>query len=75
MLIRFIENCSGLKVGLAFNPFLENTLTYTDVARCSSWADRVFDFRRLLGPKIFIKESLKVFHLAFRLKDPTFLSA
>lgn len=75
MLIRFIENCSGLKVGLAFNPFLENTLTYTDIARCSSWADRVFDFRRLLGPKIFIKESLKIFHLAFRLKDPTFLSA
>ena len=75
MLVRFIENCSGLKVGLAFNPFLENTLTYTDIARCSSWADRVFDFRRLLGPKIFIKESLKIFHLAFRLKDPTFLSA
>lgn len=75
MLIRFIENCSGLKVGLAFNPFLENSLTYADVARCSSWADRVFDFRRLLGPKIFIKESLKIFHLAFRLKDPTFLSA
>lgn len=75
MLIRFIEHCSGLKVALAFNPFLENSLTYSDMARCSSWTDRVFDFRRLLGPKIFIKESLKVFHLAFRLKDPTFLSA
>ena len=75
MLVRFIEHCSGLKVTLALNPFLENSLTYSDMARCSSWTDRVFDFRRLLGPKIFIKESLKVFHLAFRLKDPTFLSA
>ena len=75
MLVRFIENCSGLKVSLAFNPFLENALTYTDIARCNSWTDRVFDFRRLLGPKVFIKESLKVFHLAFRLKDPAFLSS
>jgi len=74
MLVRFIENCSGMKVGLFFNPFLENSLTYVDIARCNSWSDRVFDFRRLLGPKIFIKESLKIFHLALKMKDPTFLS-
>jgi len=75
MLIRFIENCSGLKTSLLLNPFLENSLTYLDIARCSTWTDRVFDFKRLIGPQIFIKESLKIFHISFRTKDPSFLSS
>jgi hypothetical protein len=29
----------------------------------------------MLGPKIFIKDSLKVLHLSFRFKDVTFLSS
>ena len=75
MLVRFVENCSGFKASLMFNPFLENSLTFVDTARCYLWTDRVFDFRRLLGPKVFIRESFKIFHLSFRLKDPTFLSS
>jgi hypothetical protein len=74
-LIRFIENSSGLKTSLLFNPFIENSLSYADIARCHLWSERVFDFRRLLGPKIFIQESFRVLHLALKLKDPTFLSS
>lgn len=74
MLVRFIENCSGKKVYLKFNPFIENSLTFTDIARCNLWAVRVMSFQRILGPKIFVQESLRIFHLALRSKDPTFLS-
>lgn len=35
MLIRFMEFCSGKKIYLKFNPFLDNYLTFTDLARCS----------------------------------------
>lgn len=74
ILIRFIENCSGKKVYLKFNPFIENALTFSDLARCNLWASRVTGFQRILGPKIFLNESLQILHLALRFKDPTFLS-
>ena len=74
MLIRFMENCSGKKVYLKFNPFIENSLTFSDIARCNMWAIRVLSFQRILGPKIFVQESLQIFHVAIRSKDPTFLS-
>jgi len=32
-LIRFLENCSGKKVLFKLNPFIENSLTFTDIAR------------------------------------------
>lgn len=35
MLIRFMEFCSGKKVYIKFNPFLENYLSFSDLARCS----------------------------------------
>jgi len=35
ILIRFMENCSGKKVYLKFNPFIENSLSFTDIARCN----------------------------------------
>ena len=38
MLIRFMENCSGKKVYLKFNPFIENSLTFVDIARCRLWS-------------------------------------
>lgn len=73
-LIRFIENCTGKKVFVKFNPFIENSLTFNDLARCNLWAFRVQAFQKLLGPKLFLKESLKILHISFRYKDPTFLS-
>ena len=74
ILIRFMENCSGKKVYLKFNPFIENSLPFSDVARCQMWSTRVTGFQRILGPKIFLNESLKILHIAIRFKDPTFLS-
>jgi len=74
MLVRFMENCSGKKVYLKFDPFIENSLTFCDLARCSLWGPRVDSFQRLLGPRIFVRESLKIFHLAIRSQDPTFLA-
>lgn len=74
ILIRFMENCSGKKVYLKFNPFIENALSFTDIARCNMWSARITSFQRILGPKIFLQESLKILHIAIRFKDPTFLS-
>jgi len=74
ILIRFMENCSGRKVYLKFNPFIENALSFNDIARCNMWSIRITSFQRLLGPKIFLKESLKILHIAIKFKDPTFLS-
>jgi len=74
ILIRFIENCSGKKVYLKFNPFIENALSFTDIARCNMWSARITSFQRILGPKIFLQESLRILHIAIKFKDPTFLS-
>lgn len=73
-LIRFIESCSGKKVFIKFNPFIENALAFEDLARCNLWHSRITAFQRLLGPKIFLKESLKILHIAIKFKDPTFFA-
>lgn len=73
-LIRFIESCSGKKVYTKFNPFIENSLAFEDLARCNLWHSRITAFQRLLGPKIFLKESLKILHIAIKFKDPTFFA-
>lgn len=73
-LIQFMEFFTGKKIYLKFNPFIENSLTYTDLARCYMWFGRVNPYQRILGHRIFVHESLRIFHLALRFKDPTFLS-
>ena len=74
LLIRFMESCTGKKVFLKFNPFIENCLSFTDIARCNMWSIRINSFQRLLGPKIFLNESLRIMHIALRFKDPTFFA-
>lgn len=73
-LIRFVEFCTGRKAYLRFNPFLENSLTFLDLARCALWKNRLVAFQRILGPRIFINESLHIILMALKYKDPTFLS-
>ena len=73
-LVNFIEFYTGKRVYLKFNPFIENSLTYSDLARCYMWFGRVNPYQRILGHRIFVHESLRIFHLALRFKDPTFLS-
>jgi len=73
-IIRFIENCTGKKAFLKFNPFIENSLTFNDLSRCYIWARRVVRFQRVLGPRLFLRESLKIINVAIRYRDPTFLA-
>lgn len=73
-LIYFMEFFSGRKVYLKLNPFIETSLDLKDIARCYMWYGRVLGFQRILGHRIFVQESLKIFHLAIKYKDPTFLS-
>ena len=73
-LVRFMEHCSGKKVLLKLNPFIENSLTYTDLAKCTMWLTRVAGFQKLLGPKFFLDEVLKAVTLALKIKDATFFS-
>ena len=75
MLVSFIENITGLKTILLFNPFLENSLTFLDNARSYLWSHRLLEFKKKLGPQLYVVESLKVLHLALRLKDPYFLAS
>jgi hypothetical protein len=72
-LIRFMEHHSGRRVYLKLNSFIENSLPYVDLARCNIWFERVIPWQRVLGHRIFVQESLRIFHLAIRFRDPTFL--
>lgn len=73
-LIHFMEFASGRKVYLKFNPFVETSLDVHDIARCYLWYGRVLGFQKILGHRIFVQESLKIFHVAVKYRDPTFLS-
>lgn len=73
MLVRFMSHCTGRRVYLKLNPHVENSLTFEDEAQCYLWENRVFGFQKILGPKIFIEESLRIILLALKYKDPTFL--
>ena len=56
------------------NSSIEKGLTFEDTAQCRLWESRIYGFRRMLGPRIFVVEALSLVCLAFRLKDPTFLA-
>jgi len=73
MLTRFMEYCTGRKVYLKLNPHIENTLTVFDEAQCQLWHLRVMSYRKVLGPKIFIHESLRIFLLALKHRDTSLL--
>ena len=73
MLVRFAEFCTGRKVYIKLNPFIEKSLLLTDQMQCRLWESRVAGFQRILGPKLFVKESLRIFMIALKYKDPTFL--
>jgi hypothetical protein len=73
-LLRFLEFCSGRKVCIKFFNFLSSTLTFGEKAQCLIWAQKVKYFRKVLGPRLFLNESLQIMFLALKLKDPFFLS-
>ena len=73
-LIKFLEFCSGKKVNLTLYTFLNNNLDFYEKSQCALWARKVKYFRKVLGPRLFLNESLQIIYLALKLKDPFFLS-
>jgi nitrate reductase NapE component len=73
-LINFIEYHTGKRVFLKLNPFLEGSLTFKDSCRCSIWYNKINIFQKILGHRIFVHESLRIFMAAVRFRDPTFLA-
>jgi hypothetical protein len=73
-LIRFLEFCSGKKVFVKFFNFLITNLTFSEKAQCLLWAQKVKYFRKVLGPRLFLNESLQIIYLSLKLKDPYILS-
>ena len=69
-LVRFLEFCSGKKVFIKFFNFLITTLTFSEKAQCLIWAQKVKYFRKVLGPRLFLNESLQLMYLSLKLKDP-----
>ena len=74
LLVRFLENCTGCKVSIIFNPHLAKSLTIKEQAQLLLWEQRVQGFQRLIGSKISLRESLEVTYLSLKLKDPSLFS-
>jgi len=71
---RFFTFCTGKKVIVRVNGFIKNALTPIEQALCLRWSARVSNYRKLLGNFFFLNESLQIFYLSLKLKDPYFLS-
>lgn len=73
-LIKFLEFSTGKKVLVKFFSFLINKLNFNEKAQCLIWAQKVKYFRKVLGPRLFLNESLQIMYLSLKLKDPFILS-
>lgn len=73
-LIKFIEYCSGKRAVVKIDPFLLKSIQAEDSTRCFLWSHRVKFFRKNLGPRLFLVESLQILTLCLRLRDPYVLS-
>lgn len=73
-LIRFLESCSGRKAFFKVHSKLTSVLTIAEKARCLIWSHKVRNFRKSLGPRLFLNESMQILYTALKLKDPYFLS-
>lgn len=73
-IIRFFEHCSGKSVIFKTNLYLNRALSYYEKSQCFNWSLKIKIFRKMLGPRLFLAESLEILYLTFKLKDPFFLS-
>lgn len=74
LIIRFLENFTGHKTCITFNPCLAKSLTFSEKAQLLLWTQRIRGFQRTIGPKVSLLESLELTYLSLKLKDPTLLS-
>ena len=71
---RFFTFCTGKKVLVQINNFIKNSLSPFEQALCLKWSVKIRKFRQKLGNALFLNESLHIFYLAFKLKDPYLLT-
>lgn len=74
-IIRFLEFCSGKKIFARFNPFMTNLLTLEEKIRCAIWSQKIKSFRKVLGPRLFLNESLQIIYFCLKNKDVYVLSS
>ena len=74
LLVRFLENCTGYKISIIFNPHLAKSLTIKEQTQLLLWEQRIQGFQRLIGAKISLRESLEVTYLSLKLKEPSLFS-
>lgn len=72
--IKFLEFFTSRKVYFKVFGFIQNKLDNQEKAQCLLWAQKVKYFRKVLGPRLFLNESLQILYLALKLKDPFLLS-
>ena len=68
-LVNFLTYCTGREVSINVVPKIFKTLGPFDKARCSSWTYRANPFSRILGPRIFINESVRLMYLSVINRD------
>lgn len=74
VLIRFLEFFTGKKICLKIFSYLQTSLNFNEKSQCLMWAQKLKYFRKVLGPKLFLTESLQIIYLSLKLKDPFLLS-
>jgi len=68
-IIKFMQFCTGKKILFKVYPYLYNVLTSEEQIRCSLWSQKIKYYRKVLGPKLFLKESLQIIYLCLKHKD------
>jgi len=71
----FLEYCCGKKIMFNNNSFLMTYLEFDERASCALWTPKLRVFRKMLGPRLFLNESLTILYICIKLKDPYLLSA
>lgn len=66
---RFLEFCSGKRIYAVFNPFMTNMLDFEEKTRCLIWSQKIKSFRKVLGPRLFLNESLQIIYFCLKNKD------
>jgi hypothetical protein len=73
-IIKFLEFSSGCRTYFKLNYKIHQFLNTEEKARCLMWSTRVRVFRKILGHRLFLNESIQILYLCLKLKDPFILS-
>lgn len=60
----------GWRAVLCIMPFTHKLLSFQDRAQCQLWTVRLARYRLIVGPQLFVGESLRVAILFCTLRDP-----